>query len=364
MKKILLLFLFFCPIIAPQAIIDEEYQYDLYRARVLEVEEKVIIENGERHVRQEAKIEIINRDYRGTKTSITNHLTGDIHYDMPLQEGTIISVHQENDSFYFVGYDNTNALILLILVFLGCIVLIGGIKGLKSLLALSVTLSIIVLVMIPMLLQGINPILASIFVCTIATIITFFIIAGINRKTIAATLGTSGGLILGGLIAYVFGILARLSGFSSPDASMLLYLPGAPTFDYRGLLFAGIIIGALGAAMDVAISIASSLTELKKENPNISNKNMIKAGFNIGRDIMGTMINTLVLAYVGSAITMLLLLVGFGTSLFHLINLDFFATEVVRAIAGSVGLLFAIPLTIMAFVMLPWKQEGGKHETD
>jgi len=168
-------------------------------------------------------------------------------------------------------------------------------------------------------------------------------------------------LVLGGLIAYIFGIVARLSGFSSPDASMLLYLPDAIAFDFRGLLFAGIIIGALGAAMDVAISIASSLTELQRENPNISAKNMIKAGFNIGHDIMGTMINTLVLAYAGGALTMLLLFVGFGTSFHHIVNLDFFATEVVRAVAGSIGLLFAIPITIAAFVTIPWK-ERSEHE--
>ncbi len=357
MKKIIfLLMLFLLPFFSADAGIDEEYQYDLYRARVISVQEEVMVEDGKEQVRQVAVVEILNRDYRGKEVTITNHLTGDPHYDMPLQTGSIVSIHHEDDNFYFISYDNTNAMLLLLGVFLVCVVLIGGIKGLKSLLALGITLSLIVAVMIPLLLQGINPILAAILVCTVATVITFFIIAGVNKKTLSATIGTSGGLVLGGLIAYFFGILARLSGFSSPEASMLLYLPNAPEFDYRGLLFAGIIIGALGAAMDVAISIASSLTELQRENPNISSKNMIKAGLNIGRDIMGTMINTLVLAYAGGTLTMLLLFVGFGTTIQHIINLDFFATEVVRAVAGSIGLLFAIPLTIVAFVMIPWKR--------
>jgi len=337
--------------------IREEYQYDLYRARVIDLSEKTIYEEGQETVVQEAEIIILNKEKKGEEARITNTLTGDQVYDMPLTEGAHITVHLENDSFYFISYDNTRPLIILLLVFLISLLVIGGLKGLKALIALSATISLIIFVMIPLLLNGFSPIFASVLICALAAVITFFIISGVNKKSFAATIGTIGGLILGGLIAYGFGAFARLSGFSADDATMLLYLPTAIDFDYRGLLFAGIIIGALGAAMDVAISIASALSELQKENPNIPVKNLIASGFNIGRDIMGTMINTLVLAYIGGTITIMLLFVGFETPLFQIINLDFVATEIVRAVAGSIGLLFAIPITIFAYTTLTWHRE-------
>ncbi len=361
--KILLVIciLFLMPTLEAQPIISEEYQYDLYRGRVVEVEEKTIFEDDERKIIQEATVKIINRDKKNREIKIINTLTGDPVYDMPLTKGAYVMLHYESDNFYFISYDNTRPMIVLFLIFLVSLIVIGGIKGIKALLALAITISLIIGVMIPLLLKGISPILASIFICTMATIITFVIIAGVNKKSISAIVGTTGGLILGGLIAYAFGNLARLSGFSSTDASMLLYLPNAPLFDFRGLLFAGIIIGALGAAMDVAISIASALSELQKENPKIETKNLIKSGFNIGRDVMGTMINTLVLAYVGGTITVMLLFVGFDISFYHVINLDFVATEVVRAVAGSIGLLFAIPITILSYVMIPWRKYEKNH---
>ncbi len=137
---------------------------------------------------------------------------------------------------------------------------------------------------------------------------------------------------------------------------MLFHLPHDIVFDFKGLLFAGIIIGALGATMDVAISIASALTELQAENPKIERKKLIASGFNVGRDVMGTMINTLVLAYVGGKITVILLFVGFQINFYHIISLDFMAAEFLRAAAGSIGLLFAIPLTIIAYCYIPWER--------
>ncbi len=338
------------------ASVSEEYQYDLYRAKVIEMNEQVITNKDETRTVQEAKIKIMNRDKKGEEAIITNSLTGNELYDMNLKTGSIITVHFENDNFYFIGYDNLRPMLFLGALFLFFLILIGGIKGLKALFALSITLSLILFLMVPMLLRGTSPILASILVCALSTVITFYIISGFNRKSISATVGTIGGLLIGGFVAYVFGVLTRLTGFSSNDATQLLYIPDAIKFDFRGLLFAGIIIGALGACMDVSISIASSLTELKKENPNMDIKNLIKAGFNVGHDVMGTMINTLVLAYAGGTLTTLIVFAGFQTKLYHIVNLDFVATEIVRAMAGSIGLLFAIPFTIFMFVLFPWKR--------
>ncbi len=332
----------------------KNFEYNFYRARVHEVTEIERYIDGEKTIIQEAKIEILNRDRVGEKAEITNTLTGNEVYDLVIEAGTIVTVHYEDGTYYFVSYDNIRPLIVLGALLLLCLVGIGGIKGIKSVLALITTLLLIIFFMVPLLLQGVSPIIAAVLICGLATIITFAIIIGLSRKALAATLGTIGGLLLAGTIAYFFGAVIRLTGFSANEATMLFHLPHDTVFDFKGLLFAGIVIGALGATMDVAISIASALTELQTENPQIERKKLISSGFNVGRDVMGTMINTLVLAYIGGKITVILLFVGFQISFYHIISLDFMAAEFLRAAAGSIGLLFAIPCTIIVYCYLPW----------
>ncbi len=336
-------------------VIPEEYQLDLYKARVLEI--KDIIVHSEEHIVQIAEIKILNRDYKDRIYEVRSTLTGNPVYDIELKKGSLLSVHaEERDngevSFYIISYERSNSIIQLLVIFLLCLFIIGRWKGIKAVIALSIIILLILYILIPLLLKGYNPILVSVVVCAVATIITLTITAGFNKKASAAIIGTIGSLIVGGLIAYIYGFIAKLTGFSSSDAQMLLYLPNQVDFDFKGLLFAGIIIGALGACMDVSISISSALTEMQKENPHMSFKKLAQSGFNIGRDIMGTMINTLILAYTGATLSTMLIFVGFQRTLTEIINLDSIATEIVRAITGSIGLLFSIPFTIIAFGLL------------
>lgn len=361
MKKVILLFLtilFLTPsIIFASEPLSEEFEYDLYRGKVISVDNNIEVSDGVRSESQKAEVEIINRDKKGEIVTVYNFLSGDSPYDMKLSEGTIVNINYDGENYHFISYDNVRPIVLLSIVFIAILLLIGGVKGIKALAALLITITIITTFMIPSLLKGANPIIVSVITCALATLVTFLIISGFNKKTLIATLGTTTGLVSGGIIAYIFGLFARLSGFSSSDATMLMYLPSGVELDFRGLLFAGIIIGALGASMDVSISIASSLSEIKNQNPNIKMNELVKSGFNIGKDIMGTMVNTLVLAYVGGSLATLLVFVGFSTSFYHVINLDFVATEFVRAIAGSVGLLIAIPATIMFFITFNYNKE-------
>ncbi len=149
----------------------------------------------------------------------------------------------------------------------------------------------------------------------------------------------------------------HLTGVASESEQMLNYLPLDIAFDFKGLLFAGILIGSLGACMDVAIELTSSLIEIKTHQPKITDKNLIQSGFNIGKDIMGTMVNTLILAYTGSSLSLLLLFVGFEKSVSEIINLESISTEILRAISGSIGLLFTIPITIFIFLLINKKKE-------
>ena len=335
---------------------------NIYRARVIAVEDEEI---GGTHI-QTLQIRITNRDLRGTEVSITKTIMGNA---VALRNGNRIMVRLQPSAegaepvFFFNSYDRTLPLLFLFLFFILCVIILGRLKGIRAIIALSLTFATIFFILVPMLLRGWNPILLGIITCIFATLMTVSICFGVGKKSLSALIGISGGLLIGGIIAYLFGLFTRIAGIGHGDAHYLLWLPNAYRLDFRGLLFAGIIIGALGACQDVAISVSSSMTELKTNNSNIGRKELINSGFNIGRDIMGSMVNTLVLAYTGGALASIMVFVGFGRGFSEIINMEFIATEIVRAIAGSLGLLFAIPLTIFAFVLLDSKIKKNKQST-
>ncbi len=240
----------------------------------------------------------------------------------------------------------------LLAAFLGLLILLGGLKGLKTILTLSITVAAIFFILIPAMLRGGNPIWLTMGICSLVSIISLPLIGGFNRKTAAAIFGTVGGVVAAGIIARSVGVAARLTGLSDDEAQFLMYLPGEVVFDFQGLLFAGIIIGALGAVMDVSVSIASSLYELKSHNPDLPARGLIQSGMRIGRDMMGTMSNTLILAYTGGSLHLLMLLTAFDLTLREILNRDLIASEIVRALSGSIGLLLAIPLTAIAFALI------------
>lgn len=238
--------------------------------------------------------------------------------------------------------------ILLISILIALLLLFGKRQGLKAVVTLGITLMLIFKFMFPRLFDGYPPIYLAIITGTIVTIVTFLMVSGITRKTIAATVGTVGGLASAAFISIVFSKIMRLTGYHSDDERILLSISNEISFDMKGILLAGILIGALGAIMDVAISIASSMEEVRKNNPTISNGELLKSGMNVGKDIMGTMANTLILAYVGAGLPLLMTLYGYESAISQVIHMEFLAVEILRTAAGSIGLILSIPIT--AFV--------------
>lgn len=194
------------------------------------------------------------------------------------------------------------------------------------------------------------------------TVITIFLVGGINSKGVSAILGTIAGVVIAGIISYIVGTKAHLTGLSAEEATMLIYIPQGIQFDFKNLLFSGIILGSLGAVMDVGMSISSSVEEIYRANSALSIKELFQSGMNVGRDIMGTMINTLILAYTGTSIPMLLLFMAYETSMTKIVNLDIIATEVVRSLSGSIGLIFTIPITALISSILIKKQFLNKRK--
>ncbi|WIV11306.1 YibE/F family protein [Proteiniborus sp. MB09-C3] len=303
--------------------------------------------------KQVIKIRVTSGKYKNEEYIIENHVSGNPVFDIIVKEGDNVILDIEEDengvpeiSVADFARDKYSALLLF--VFIGLLILIGKMKGVKSVISLTITGAVVMKLMLPMILKGFNPIWVAILSATIITSVTFIIIAGINIKSFSAIIGTIGGVVSAGILAYIVGSLVKLTGLSSEEASMLMFIPQQINFDYRGLLFAGIIIGTLGAVMDIGMSIASAMYEMKNLNPEMPPSKLIASGLNIGRDVMGTMSNTLILAYTGSSVPLLLLFMAYDTPLIKILNLDMIATEIVRALVGSIGLIVAIPITAMA----------------
>lgn len=323
------------------------------KAVVIEVEDKEYQDTYDDYSFQEqlVTVKMLTGDNKGELVTVINTLSGSVGWDLEVKpnDKVVLYIVEENGQVekYISDMIRTPYLNYLIIFFVLAIVIIGGIKGVKSLVALGLTILAIYKILLPALLKGSSPLLITMFILIGVTLLTMFIIAGFTRKAVAATLGTIGGVIIAGVLALLVGNLAHLTGFASEESRMLLHVEGL-TLNIKGLLSAGIIIGALGATMDVAMSIASSISEIKKANPNLKANDLMRAGMNVGRDIMGTMTNTLILAYTGTALPLLILFMAYDTTAIQIFNSELVATEIVRALAGSVGLVFSVPIT--AFV--------------
>ncbi len=343
---------------------------ELIKAKVLEV--KYLEDNSDNMIFTEkmiVKIQILNGEYKGKQFEVDHNLTGNFVYDIDVKSGdkVLVIVEKAEDGNIEVSiaeHLRSTHVYIVIGVFIALLLIIGKMKGLKTVITLILTIFLILKGLIPGLLAGYNPIILTIAIAFIITVITILTVSGINKKSYAAIIGVLGGVFVAGLIAYMIGTKIKLTGLSSEEAMMLIYIPQAVKFDFKGLLFAGIIMGALGAVMDVGMSIASSMEEVKNANPTIATKTLIKSGMNVGKDIMGTMSNTLILAYTGSSIPLLLLFTAYGEDFTKIINLDIIATEIIRALAGSIGLVLCVPITALVAGILTEKSKTQEKIID
>lgn len=245
-------------------------------------------------------------------------------------------------------YNRLPALAVIVALFLIATVAVGGKVGAKSLVALAMTLVCLFWILIPLLMKGAPTLLTVFLVCAYITVVTMVILGGVQRKTVCATLGTIAGTALALLFGLAAQSLARVDGLRLTDVEPLLQLrqTGTP-LGLRGLLVGGIVISALGAVMDVAMSIASALTEVHTVAPNRNTRELFRSGMNIGRDMVGTMTNTLILAFLGSGFALIIYLYSLGLSPYQLISSSYLTIEVVSSISSSIGVILSVPLTAL-----------------
>jgi uncharacterized membrane protein len=253
----------------------------------------------------------------------------------------------EEVEWHYMEHERFSAIVILGIVFIVLLLIFGRLKGLSAILSLGFTCAAIFLVLVPSILSGRNIYVTALIVCTFSIIITLFIVYGINKKSLAAVVGCFGGVIAASVLTLFMSTVLNLTGMTDGDSGHLLFLPTENPIDLKALVFAGIIIGAVGAVMDVAVSISSALSELKASAPELPFKSLFKSGMNIGRDIMASMTNTLVLAYIGSSLTVVLLLITYAGSLTELFNRELVVVELLQALIGSLGILLTMPLTTL-----------------
>ena len=233
----------------------------------------------------------------------------------------------------------------LVAFFLLLIGIIGKYKGLKTIVSLSFTVGAIIVLLIPALASGKDPVLYTILVSILVSVFTHVVVCGWNKKALAAVLGTTSGLVFAGLITMVANAFIRISAIQLADVEMLVVSGVNFTFNLSGLITAGILISCLGAVMDVSTSISSVVNEVHETDPSLSRRALLKSGMSVGRDIMGTMANTLILAYTGGALVLIVTWSVYSVSFLDMMNVDFIVVEVVKVICGSIGMILTIPAT-------------------
>ncbi|MCI9080879.1 MAG: YibE/F family protein [Lachnospiraceae bacterium] len=301
---------------------------------------------------QTLMVKIDSGQYKGMTMTAMSYLGA--LYGTPLSEGdpvvvSIYTVDNAVNSITVYEYNRTFHILLILGAFVAITVIIGRKKGLQSLLGLAFTVICLIFILIPLLMKGFPTLITTFCVCVYVAVVSFIFIGGVTKKSVCAMLGTFTGLGL----AVIFGLLAqwlvKVDGMRMGeyvDALLQLKQKGTP-IQLSGLLIGGMIISTLGAVMDVAMSISSAMQELTSVNSSLTRQDLWKSGMNIGRDMIGTMTNTLILAFAGSSFLMVLYIYSLGVPVYELLSSTLVATELVHGIASSIGVIVSVPLTVL-----------------
>ena len=300
---------------------------------------------------QQIKVKILEGEFKGETVEIKNYIT--VQHNVVVNEGRRVIVCADipdNAQPYFTlyNYDRAMPVWILVAVFVLLVIIIGEKKGLMSCIGLGFTMCVVVCFVLPTLYNGTNGVLVSVVAIILSTAVSCFCIGGLSRKTLLNIISTCIGTLSAGLIYKLFSFVLVLSGASMSESESLALISQNTGLSLSGILFAGVVISALGAVMDVAVSIGASLYEIRELNPDITAKALFKSGMNIGRDMIGTMTNTLILAFAGGSIAMLMLLISYGVQYNQLVSSNYIALEVAKGLAGSAAVVLTVPIS--AFV--------------
>ena len=306
---------------------------------------------------QNLEIKILTGQHKDEIKTVQNFLSET--HNVYATSGTkiIVNIQTANADNYEINvYNYYRAPIqyAFIIIFFVALSIIGGKKGFKSVLGLLFTFINIIFLFIPMLYQGYSPIYATFLITVLVTCASLILLDGISPKTLSAILGTICGTVLAAIIAMLVGDFAHLNGYNTSDVDALIMISKQSSLKIKNLLLSGVIIASLGAVMDLSMSIASAVQEIYISNRNVSFKDLFNSGMNVGKDMMGTMANTLILAFTGSSLSMIILIYSYNVSFNQLINMDMVNIEILQGLTGSLAIILTVPIiAIISSFIIP-----------
>ncbi|MGI6260568.1 MAG: YibE/F family protein [Acutalibacteraceae bacterium] len=269
----------------------------------------------------------------------------------------ISSVSGESSVNTVFSQDREWAVWIFVAVFLLVLCVIGGRNGIKAALALVFTVICVFCLLLPLIYRGVSPFLAAALVALATTVATMFLIGGISAKSVSAVIGSVSGVLIAGVAAWIFGICAGLNGYNVSEVESLIFVGQSTNVRVGELLFAGIIISSLGAVMDVAMSISSAIGEIHETDPSLSAQQLFRSGMAVGRDMMGTMSNTLILAFAGGSLAAIVLNYSYDLPYLQLINSSNTGIELMQGISGSLGVILTVPVSAFVAAELTVRQK-------
>ncbi|MCB9810635.1 MAG: YibE/F family protein [Candidatus Nomurabacteria bacterium] len=337
------IFLLILPVAQAQEV-HQEFQ-ETVKAEVLEVTaeyERDIMGTGASTTVQELRIQLKEGERVGEVVRLENDLA-------ILREGDSIYVNRlvsidGSEYFTFKDVERKGPLVVLVFIFIALIIWLSGKQGVRALFSLAISIIAIIFVLIPALLAGYSPALSSLVIAGFILSFTLFFTHGLKPRVFITFLGTFGAVMVTCLMAWIWVEWMRFTGFSD-DAAVYLNFATDGTLDLTGLLLGSIIIGLLGVLDDVSITQASVVQQLKGANHNLGFKELYSSAIKVGRDHVGSLVNTLAFAYVGAALPLILLYSLSESSILITLNQEVIAAEILRIVVGSIGLVLAVPLT-------------------
>ena len=295
---------------------------------------------------QDLAVRILTGPRAGAEVSIRNFLNYTTNFR--LGPGSEIIAHvdtadADHSTVSVYTPDRSWAVYALALVFVAVLCGVGGWRGVRSLLGILFTFTSLLFVFIPLLYRGWSPVLAATVLTATIVCVSLLLLDGLKVKTVSAILGSLVGLGLSALLEALFQGATQTSGYASADADALLAISGQTGLKVGELLFAGVLVASMGAIMDVAISVASAVCEVRDSSPSLLPKNLFKSGMNVGRDMMGAMANTLILAFTGASLNTLILLYSLEHSFYQVLNSNAVVIEVGEALTASLAVMLTVP---------------------
>jgi len=358
MKKIILLLFLLAPIFV-FAQVDNTPRDAFFKAEVVEIieQQKTILPDKTETEQQNLMFRGLEGDFKGKEINFNGIGEIDVINKNIYKAGdrvlVVASFDAEGNAAYFItDYVRTKSLWGLAIAFVLALIIVGGKKGLRSLIALALTFLVIIKYIIPQILAGASPLITTLIGSVIILLIIIYITEGFRARSHISVISILFSLIIAIFLSWLFVSLSKLTGAASEEILFLSNI-GGQVINFKGLLLAGIIIGALGVLDDVVISQVRTVEQIAKANRSLDRREIFKHAYKVGVSHVASMTNTLFLAYAGVSLPLLVLFIS-GESAFlswgQVINNEAIATEIVRTLAGSIGLVLSVPIATLVAV--------------